>query len=177
MEYDEQSKPNFIKPENHDFHRFQLGKSGNNPLVVICMNPSTATCEESDPTSKLIIKVMKKYKKDGWTLLNLCPVRATIKENLLNDDMKYNHSLLLENLNSIKGYLIENNIKEVWVAWGDLEGIVHLESGKYLIRQLLKELQIDAYYFGQLTKTNNPPHPLSTQNGARNYDKKSIYPL
>jgi hypothetical protein len=60
-----------------DACRFALGRSGRRRLVVVGLNPSTATREKSDPTAAKVERVARAHGYDGFVLVNLCPVRAT----------------------------------------------------------------------------------------------------
>ena len=60
-----------------DKWRYTLGKAGANPLVVIGLNPSTATQEKADTTVAKAEKVALQQGYDGFIMLNLYPIRAT----------------------------------------------------------------------------------------------------
>lgn len=151
-------EPDFWCPEEYKSFRFLLGKSGNNPFVAICMNPSAAREESSDRTINRVIKVGTLLGYDGWTVINTYPERATDAVNMNDFDEK----LAEQNIIYIKEYLEENNIKEVWGAWGDLNYIA-LQNGKSRLLELFEELNIRIFYFGTLTKRGNPRHPLQRQ--------------
>ena len=72
----------------------------------------------------------------------------------------------------IRKYLVENNIKEVWVAWGDDKGNETLKKGKEEINNMLNSENIKEYYYGTLTKSENPRHPLQ-RNEKWDFPKKN----
>jgi len=44
-----------------------------------------------------------------------------------------------QNIKEIKKYIMENNIKEVWVAWGDDNNIESLKKGKQQLQEMLSK--------------------------------------
>ena len=68
--------------DQNDQWRYTLGRSGARPLLVIGLNPSTATQEKLDPTVTRVEKVAQQCGFDGFVMLNLYPVRATDPKDL-----------------------------------------------------------------------------------------------
>ena len=68
--------------DQNDQWRYTLGRSGARPLLVIGLNPSTATQEKLDPTVTRVEKVAQQCEFDGFVMLNLYPVRATDPKDL-----------------------------------------------------------------------------------------------
>lgn len=61
----------------------------------------------------------------------------------------------------IASFLQENEITGVWGAWGNSQKKGDpLDLGKRLLLQRLKELGVEIFYFGKLSKSGNPYHPL-----------------
>ena len=60
-----------------DTARFMLGEVGENPIICLGINPSTANDEKDDPTISKIRKIASENNCDGWIMLNLYPQRAT----------------------------------------------------------------------------------------------------
>lgn len=139
--------------------RYVLGKPGKNNLLVIGVNPSTATPLQLDPTIKKVIKISETNGYDGWIMVNLYPQRSTDPNGMI-----YNPQLVDENLKQIESVCKKYNIKDVWCAWGDLidtfgkNSFLH-ESWKN-IETLLKKLNVNFYHYDTLTKNQNPRHPL-----------------
>lgn len=65
-----------------------------------------------------------------------------------------------KNVTEIEKYLLKNNIREVWGAWGDIKHNEALCAGREAVLAKLEELNVKVYYYGSLTKKNNPRHPL-----------------
>lgn len=130
--------------------------AGDEPLVAICMNPSAANEEYSDRTINRIIGASQKLGCDGWIVANVYPERATNASDL----DKFNLELAIENVRLIINFLLENGIKEVWGAWGNL-GHPSLQKGKDLLLSSFKQNSIRVYSFAPLTKWGQPVHPLN----------------
>ena len=156
VQYPKGSEPNYIVPKEYCGYRYAIGKLGKNPLVAICMNPSAARDETSDRTVNRIIKISEKLGKDGWVVFNTYPERATDAKNIDGFDK----DLSEKNIEVIKDFITENNITEVWAAWGDDKGIIPLRKGKEQLIPMIKDLGVNIYYYGTLTKAGNPGHPL-----------------
>lgn len=62
--------------------RYILGERGENPLVCIGVNPSTAEPDKLDPTLRSVKAWAKRLGFDGWIMLNLYPQRATNPNDL-----------------------------------------------------------------------------------------------
>ena len=156
--YPSGQEPDSIIPKENMSYRYLLGKSGENPLVVICMNPSAADEKNSDATIERIISASVKLENDGWMMFNTYPERATNA----NDMSDFCEELSKENVEVLKNYLTEKHVAEVWGAWGDLKHDA-LRRGRDEITSLLSELKIRVFHFGALTKKGNPRHPLNRQ--------------
>lgn len=150
-------EPNLSLPEKYSEHyRFLLGRLGTDPLVAICMNPSAASEEYSDRTINRIISSSKKLGHDGWVVVNLYPERATDAKNL----NEFDSLLLEENIRIITEFLSENQIKEVWGAWGNISHPALLEGKKQLMLTF-KDAGVKVFTFAPLTKWGEPVHPLN----------------
>ncbi len=156
LPYPKGFEPNYIDPCKYERYRFALGKSGKNPLVVICMNPSAANESSSDMTINRVISVSQKLKMDGWVVFNVYPERATNARDI----GRFNSDLSNRNTEIICDFLKKNRISEVWGAWGNDNNIEALVKGKRALLSKLHENNIKIFYFGTLTKDNNPRHPI-----------------
>lgn len=164
IKYPAGESPDFMCPSEYASFRYAIGRIGNNPLVTICMNPSAAREETSDRTINRVIGIGQKLGYDGWVVFNTYPERATDASNMDN----YNESLLDDNINVIRDFIKDNNITEIYGAWGDLK-YEALKNGKKKILSLLDELDVKVFYFGTLTKLGNPRHPI------QRHEKWDIY--
>lgn len=156
LKYPQGYEPDYILPSEYCSYRFALGKTGKNPLVAICMNPSSAKETCSDSTINRIINISKQLCADGWMVFNLYPERATNAKTL----SEYDSNLSSQNIQYICEYLAKKGIKEVWGAWGDDQGLKPLMTARQELLNALSDKGIKTYYFGTLTKSGNPRHPL-----------------
>lgn len=171
VEYPKNQEPNLIIPNEYKPYRYIIGKQGLNPLIAICMNPSAARDDKSDRTINRIINISTKLNYDGWIVFNIYPERAT---NAANMDA-YNEDLAISNLEHLRNYIIQNKVKEIWGSWGDLNHKT-LRSAKTDVLNLLNSLGVDIFYFGTLTASGNPRHPLQRRESweKMKYPKKYL---
>ena len=139
-----------------DAWRYALGVSGERPLLVIGLNPSTATQEKADPTVARVRKVAALHGYDGFVMLNLYPVRATDYRTL---PTSVNRVAFGRNLRAIEGILTQTKEPRIWATWG--QSVVHhwyfLRSRDQLVERLAK---YDPVWLrlGDLTSTGHPRH-------------------
>ena len=124
----------------------------NNSLVCIGANSSTAIPGSLDPTLKTVDRVAKRFGFDGFTMLNLSPIRATNPKDLpLEEDA----AMYYENIDWIESILRTHS--SVYCAWGNL-----IETRPYM--NIFKDLNIlDGTNWlcrGPLSKKGHPHHPL-----------------
>ena len=62
--------------------RYSLEKQGNNELIVLGLNPSTADSTKPDRTMKKVMHYAEQEGFDGFAMINLYPRRATKPVNL-----------------------------------------------------------------------------------------------
>lgn len=134
IQFPKGQEPNFVVPENYQTHRFLLGKLGKNPLVAICMNPSAANNDTSDRTVNRIINASIILDYNGRIIANVYPERATKAIDLES----FNEDLCTENINILEKFLVQNNIKEVFGARGDLK-FNPLQKWKNKVLEMLKK--------------------------------------
>lgn len=63
-------------------HRFALEQPGENVLIVIGVNPSTADETKPDPTMQSVLRFVNNGGYDGFVMLNLSSERSTKPSNL-----------------------------------------------------------------------------------------------
>ena len=138
--------------------RYVLGQPGIKNLLVIGVNPSTATPEKPDLTIRKVIKISKDNGYDGWIMVNLYPQRSTDPKGMV-----YNQQLVTENLEQIKSICEKYKIKDVWCAWGDLidapDKKIFLHDSWNNIENWLRGFGATFYHYGTLTGKKNPRHP------------------
>lgn len=141
--------------------RYAIGKKGNNMLVGICMNPSSATRLKSDRMVNKFIRISEDLGKDGWLVFNLYPERGTDSKSLA----RYSPELMKKNLSEVKRMINEGNVKEILLAWG-CPRIDTIKSAEQAMLKMLSELTdskpIQLKCLGSLTKRH--PRYCSPQN-------------
>jgi hypothetical protein len=171
-------KPNMFEGDKTT-KRFILGVSGDNPLICVGFNPSTATEEYADRTLKTVEQIAKNNGYNGWIMLNVYPQRATNPFCLPTDIDWQLHS---ENLTHISKIFKIGSLS-LWAAWGDL---IDSNSRPYLMSCLRDILNIAAENnrhwiafekklrgtngYSISTKKNHPNHPLYMRYNAKSAD-------
>lgn len=155
-----------IDVRNKDLNaRFLLGEKGTSNLVVVGVNPSVATIDNLDQTSKRIKKYCKLFNYDGWILINLYPQIST-NVDLMHKEK--NDEIIKLSLEHIKSILKEKNIILV-AAWGEA-----IEWREYL-KDCLNDIDSIAKKYNhqwnciELTKYGHPCHPLMRKKGFSLY--------
>ena len=138
--------------------RYVLGKFGTQTLLVMGVNPSTATDIVYDQTIRRVIGYTSRRGFDGWVMLNLYPQRTTNPQGL-HVESEFNENYHRVNLASIVEALDKSKAKNIWAAWGNLIG-----SRRYLIgclRDIYFEVQSRRlkWFSAGLTKEGHPKHP------------------
>ena len=145
-------------PNFYSEYRYILGTRGQNPLICIGINPSTAQPEDLDNTLKSVERIALGNGFDSFIMFNVYAQRATSP-----DDMEKECNLLLhkENLEAFRYVLSISEKPAVWAAWGAI-----IEKRKYLpacVRDMLeagREYSAQWYCAGAITKKGHPHHPL-----------------
>ena len=136
--------------------RYVLGEEGNNPLICIGINPSTAKPNDLDPTLSKIKKYSEKSNKyDGWIMLNIYPLRKTDPNKL---PKKINRSIHKKNIMEIKKIIRKYPKSDILCAWG-----TPIEKRGYLkncLIDILNEIKNKELKMLALTKMGHPRHPL-----------------
>ena len=146
--------------------RFALGVSGNSPLLVMGLNPSTATDTKFDLTLRKVSTIAHHAGFDGFVMLNLCPIRATAIHQLPHDLPTLLHR---QNLETIHQIVERFALSPVWGAWG-----VGIQARSYLgnaLRAIVNDLGIRNrwLHYDTLTKEGHPRHPSRAKYGAKFY--------
>jgi hypothetical protein len=143
--------------------RYALGIVGENPLICIGINPSTAEPTSLDPTIKRVENIAFSNGYDSWIMFNVYPKRDTNFQDL---HLSCNDKLHIKNINIIKKYLGNISNPTIWVAFGD-----HIYHRNYLIPCLkeiyaqLKNTKISWVTVG-INKSGAPKHPLYQKNDS-----------
>lgn len=145
------------KKNNDNTARFVLGQPGENNLICIGVNPSTAEPGKLDPTLTRVSNFARDNGFDGWIMLNLYPQRSTMPELMHVDKDENLHKLnlkhILHTLNTHKG--------KIWAAWGVL-----IDIRPYLCT-CLDDIEVISRFcgnewitIGNPTLKGHPRHPL-----------------
>ena len=145
-------------PNFYSEYRYLLGTRGENPLICIGINPSTAKPDALDNTLKSVERIALGNGFDSFLMFNVYAQRATSP-----DDMEkiYNPALHRENLEAFRYILSISRKPAVWAAWGAI-----IEKRNYLpdcVRDLVQAGEAFGaswYCAGAITKKGHPHHPL-----------------
>ena len=157
--YDE-SKWLYVPPF-YDEYRYILGTRGENPLICIGINPSTAQPGDLDNTLKSVERIAKNNGYDSFIMFNVYAQRATDPNAM---DESFNADLHRENMEAFRYVLslyADGRRPAVWAAWGTL-----IEKRTYLIPALRdmiaagEEARAQWFTFGKRSKAGHPHHPL-----------------
>ena len=145
-------------PNFYSEYRYILGTRGNNPLICIGINPSTAKPDDLDNTLKSVERIAHGNGFDSFIMFNVYAQRATDP-----DAMEKSCNLLLhkENLEAFRYVLSISKQPAVWAAWGTI-----IEKRDYL-PECVKDMvalgqQYGAQWYcaGKVSKKGHPHHPL-----------------
>ena len=96
--------------------RFVLGVVGENPLVCVGVNPSTAVPGDPDFTVRKVERFAELNGFDSWVMLNLYPQRSTDPRGM---HVVPDRALQDENERRIAGFLADRPLT-ILAAWGGL---------------------------------------------------------
>ena len=145
-------------PNFYSEYRYLLGTRGNNPLICIGINPSTAKPDALDNTLKSVERIALGNGFDSFLMFNVYAQRATSPDDM---EKVYNPTLHRENLEAFRYILSISDKPSVWAAWGAI-----IEKRAYLpgcVRDLVgagEEFGTGWYCAGAITKKGHPHHPL-----------------
>ena len=145
-------------PNFYSEYRYILGTRGENPLICIGINPSTAQPGDLDNTLKSVERIALGNGFDSFIMFNVYAQRATDP-----DAMERSCNLLLhrENLEAFRYVLSISREPAVWAAWGTI-----IEKRDYLPSCLKDMLDVGNQYgakwycAGKVSKKGHPHHPL-----------------
>lgn len=145
-------------PNFYSEYRYILGTRGNNPLICIGINPSTAEPDHLDNTLKSVERIALGNGFDSFIMFNVYAQRATSPDDM---EKQFNAQLHEENMKAFRYVLSISENPTVWAAWGAI-----IEKRKYLpncVRDMLKAGEAcNARWVcaGAITKKGHPHHPL-----------------
>lgn len=148
-------------------YRYILGTRGENPLICIGINPSTARPGELDNTLKSVERIAHTNGYDSFIMFNVCAQRATNPDDM---DRICSAKLHRENMAAFD-YILSSygstHTPAVWAAWGTI-----IEKRPYLIDAVRDMIAIGERYHavwysvGARSKKGHPHHPLYLRKDA-----------
>lgn len=151
-------------PNFYSEYRYILGTRGENPLICIGINPSTAKPDDLDNTLKSVERIAHGNGFDSFIMFNVYAQRATSPDDM---EKVCNPLLHRENLEAFRYVLSISQRPAVWAAWGAI-----IEKRKYLpacVRDMVRlgqEYGASWYCAGAITKKGHPHHPLYLKKDA-----------
>ncbi len=159
-----QENPNYdirkwlYAPNFYSEYRYILGTRGENPLICIGINPSTAQPGDLDNTLKSVERIALGNGYDSFIMFNVYAQRATDPDAM---ESVCNEALHRENMAAFRYVLSISKNPAVWAAWGTI-----IEKRDYLpqcLRDMVsigQEFGADWYCAGKCSKKGHPHHPL-----------------
>ena len=148
-------------PDFYTEYRYILGTRGQNPLICIGVNPSTAAPDDLDNTLKSVARIAEGNGFDSWIMFNVYAQRATRPEDM---DRELNQVLHRANMAAFE-YILQNVAKglrpAVWAAWGTI-----IEKRPYLPGCVRDMVALGRRYnarwlcAGKRSAKGHPHHPL-----------------
>ncbi len=151
-------------PNFYSEYRYILGTRGENPLVCIGINPSTAQPGDLDNTLKSVERIALHNGFDSFIMFNVYAQRATDPDAM---EHSCNWQLHRENLEAFRYVMSLSTAPAVWAAWGTI-----IEKRDYLPQCLRDMLQVGREYgarwftAGKRSKKGHPHHPLYLRKDA-----------
>ena len=152
-------------PNTYTEYRYISGTRGENPLICIGINPSTARPGALDPTLKSVERIALRNGFDSFIMFNVYAQRATSP-----DDMEWtlNAELHRENMRAFDYILSLSERPTVWAAWGTV-----IEKRDYLWDCLQEMIAIGQAHgarwgkCGRVSAAGHPHHPLYLRADSR----------
>lgn len=151
-------------PNFYSEYRYILGTRGENPLICIGINPSTAEPDHLDNTLKSVQRIALTGGFDSFVMFNVYAQRATDPDAM---ERTCNPLLHRENMAAFDYVLSLSKSPAVWAAWGAI-----IEKRDYLLDCLRDMIAIgekrNARWFsaGPISKKGHPHHPLYLRKDA-----------
>ena len=158
-------------PNAYTEYRYILGTKGENPLICIGINPSTAKPDDLDNTLKSVERTAKFNGYDSFIMFNVYAQRAT---NPADMDGSFNEFLHKENMKAFRFVLSSygaGHLPSVWAAWGTI-----IEKRPYLVSCVKEMVEIGNEYnarwvsVGKRSVKGHPHHPLYLKNNSPTED-------
>lgn len=145
-------------PDHYLPYRYVLGTKGDNPLICIGINPSTAEPDNLDNTLKSVERIANGNGYRSWVMFNVYAQRATDPNDM---DITLDEKLHSENMKAFDSLLSGIEKPALWAAWGTI-----IEKRGYLMPCLRDMIEIGNAHgavwlcAGKCSKAGHPHHPL-----------------
>lgn len=145
-------------PDFYTEYRYVLGTKGQNPLICIGVNPSTAQPDRLDNTLKSVERIALGNGYDSFIMFNVYPQRATRPQDMAKERDDRLHRANMEAFDYILGLSKE---PVVWAAWGNI-----IEMRPYLKGCVLDMIGVGERHgacwvtAGPRSAKGHPHHPL-----------------
>ena len=152
-------------PNFYSEYRYILGTRGNNPLICIGINPSTAKPDDLDNTLKSVERIALGNGFDSFIMFNVYAQRATNPDTM---EKTCNVRLHQENMEAFRYALSIGDAPGVWAAWGTI-----IEKRSYLpdcLSDMIgigEEMGAKWYCAGNISRKGHPHHPLYLKKDER----------
>ena len=148
-------------PDFYTEYRYILGTRGQNPLICIGVNPSTAAPDDLDNTLKSVSRIAEGNGFDSWIMFNVYAQRATRPEDM---DRELNPELHRANMAAFE-HILQNVAKglrpAVWAAWGTIsQERPYLPSCVRDMVALGRRYNVRWLCAGKRSANGHPHHPL-----------------
>ena len=154
-------------PNAYTEYRYILGTRGENPLICIGINPSTAKPDDLDNTLKSVERTARFNGFDSFIMFNVYAQRATDPGDM---DSSFNRTLHAENMKAFD-YVLSlyggGRKPAIWAAWGTI-----IEKRPYLadcVTEMIKlgeKYGANWYSVGKRSVKGHPHHPLYLKNNS-----------
>ena len=145
-------------PNVYSEYRYILGTRGNNPLICVGINPSTAQPDNLDNTLKSVQRIALHNGFDSFIMFNVYAQRATDPDAM---EQQCNLTLHKENMEAFRYALSISKAPTVWAAWGTIiEKRPHLSDCLRDMLALGEEYGAKWCCAGAISKKGHPHHPL-----------------
>lgn len=147
-------------------YRLALEECGDNVLIIVGLNPSTADEHIPDPTIKCALRIAETNGYDGFVMLNLSSERCTNPKKL---SIQLNEVMHRKNLSIISYYNMKYPNADILLAFGN--GIHTRNYLSNCLKDIYNVFTTNRRWFRiggpkGITASGNPRHPLYSKADA-----------
>ena len=148
-------------PDFYTEYRYILGTRGDNPLICIGINPSTAEPGNLDNTLKSVSRIAGGNGFDSWIMFNVYAQRATRPEDMDRELNPVLHRANMDAFRYVLSHVGAGVSPAIWAAWGTI-----IEKRPYLpvcVRDMVIIGEACGAHWlsaGKCSAAGHPHHPL-----------------